>query len=42
MNFLRDLFQSIREALCPTPEPVNFAAMNRNWPDVSRSRWVAS
>ena len=42
MNFLRDLFQSIREVFRPAPEP-DFAAINRHWPvNVSRSRWVAS
>ena len=43
MNFLRDLFESIRAALSPTPEPVNFAAINRHWPTVTtRGRWVAA
>lgn len=42
MNFLRDLFQSIREAFRPAPEP-NFAVINRHWPAVTtRGRWVAA
>ena len=43
MCFLTRIFQSIREALCPTPESVNFATINRNWPtSTTRGRWVAA
>jgi hypothetical protein len=43
MRFLTRILESIRAAFRPTPEPVNFAAINRNWPAVTtRGRWVAA
>ena len=44
MRFLRDLFQSIREAFRPAPEPDWTAIADRsNWPvNTTRSRWVAA
>jgi len=43
MNFFTRLFESIREAFRPTPEPDWAAIADRgHWPtDVPRGRWVA-